>query len=357
MANESLHDAQRNPNDEFYTLYDDIQKEVNSYLELDKDAFRGKTILLPCDDPEWSNFTKFFAVNFDALGLKKLISTSLAPDAKPKISFNEPTIWEMGFDHYDEQMSKSKGKIFTLSKDNNGDKAINIEDLEWSYLDEDGDYRSQEITKLRAEADIIVTNPPFSLFQDFLGWIVEANKQFLILGNIAAVTYKSVFPLIQSNKVWLGVTRHGTGSMWFLIPPDAPVKSGQKEVDGKRYQTVGTAAWFTNLDHGRRHEKMILNTAAENIRFGNDIPSTGYSKFDNFDAIEVPKAKAIPSDFKGVMGVPITFLSKYNPDQFEIVGCSYDYGRPEFWDKNVTMSPTIDGKDVYKRLFIRHKRK
>jgi hypothetical protein len=349
MANENLGDAKKAKNDEFYTQYVDIEKEMNAYLELDPDVFKDKTILLPCDDPEWSNFTKYFAQKFETLGLKKLISTSYAPDSKPAEIPYQPTLFELESPIFDKRKTRSNGKIFTLTKDKTGDGVINVEDLEWSYLDGDGDFRSDEIKALRDEADIIITNPPFSLFRPFLAWLIEADKGFVILGNMNAVTYKEVFPLIKDNKMWLGVTRTGLGSMWFLVNDNAPDKTGQKIEDGKKYQTIGNSAWFTNLDHNRRHARLELMSKADNVKFGNKaVRGIGYQKYDNYDAIEVPKVEAIPSDYPGVMGVPITFLSKHNPDQFAIV--KFRKGDD---DKDLRLA---DGSCPYFRILIRHKR-
>ena len=201
MANENLSKAKIAKNDEFYTQYADIQKEINAYLEYNPDVFRGKTILLPCDDPEWSNFTKFFAQNFENFGLKKLISTSYAVESK-QIKQWQPTLFETENPNYDADKSRTNGKIFVLDHDTNQNGKIDIEDLEWQYLNGDGDFRSDEVKKLRNEADIIITNPPFSLFREFLAWIIEAEKEFVIIGNMNAITYKEVFPLIKDNKIW-----------------------------------------------------------------------------------------------------------------------------------------------------------
>ena len=206
MANQDLGDARKAKDDEFYTQYHDIEKEINAYLECNPDVFKGKTVLLPCDDPEWSNFTKFFAQKFQELGLKKLISTSYAPNSKPPEIAYQPTLFEMENEKFDEVKTQDNGKIFTLTKDKTGDGVINVEDLEWTYLDGDGDFRSEEIKKLRDEADVIITNPPFSLFREFLSWVVQANKMFVLLGNLNAITYKETFPLIKDNKMWLGAT-------------------------------------------------------------------------------------------------------------------------------------------------------
>ena len=222
MANTNLGAAKAARNDEFYTQYHDIEREVNAYLEYDPDVFRGKTILLPCDDPEWSNFTKYFAQNFDRFGLKRLISTSYAPESK-KYKNWEPTLFETEDPKFDEDKSKTSGKIFILDRDKTGDGRINVNDLVWDYLEGDGDFRSDEIKRLRDEADFIITNPPFSLFREFLAWIVEADKRFLVIGNMNAITYKEVFPLIKENKMWLGATGNGT-DMVFAVPKGTEVK-------------------------------------------------------------------------------------------------------------------------------------
>ena len=388
VANDSLGNARTAKNDEFYTQFADIQNEMNAYLDYNPDVFRGKTVLLPCDDPEWSNFTRYFAQNFQTLGLKKLISTSYAPNSKPLAIPYQPTLFEMDSPEFDEKKTQANGKIFTLSQDVTGDNVINVDDLEWSYLEGDGDFRSDEITALRDEADIIITNPPFSLFREFLGWLVEGDKDFVIIGNMNAITYKEVFPLIKDNRLWLGVTRTGVGFMWFEVTEAAPEKSGQRVEGGKRFQTIGNSAWFTNLDHGRRHEPLALMTEQDNVKFSTHkaIKGIGYQHYDNYDAIEVPFIDSIPSDFAGVMGVPITFLGKYNPDQFEILGSDAFDGTPptkkytskvkvtngqRMKSNTGTMGCVIrrdefgDGtyfdvgypvQAVYKRIFIRHRK-
>ena len=346
LANISLSSAKKAKNDEFYTQFQDIEKEMSAYLDFNPNVFKDKTILLPCDDPEWSNFTKYFAQKFEVLGLKKLISTSYAADSKPSDIPYQPTLFEKESPNFDEIKTRSRGKIFTLFKDKTGDGVINVNDLEWSYLQGDGDFRSDEITQLRNEADIIITNPPFSLFREFLAWIIEANKQFVIIGNMNAITYKEVFPLIQKNRMWLGVTRTGVGSMWFEVNDSAPKKSGQKLDGEKKYQTVGNSAWFTNLDHGRRHKPLALMSTVDNIKFSKYVSKSGYEKYENYDAIEVPRVEAIPSDFDGTMGVPITFLGKYNPDQFKII--KFRHGND---DKDLRLK---DGTCPYFRILIKH---
>ena len=330
MANKNLSQAKNAKNDEFYTQYADIQAEVNAYLDYNPDTFRDKTVLLPCDDPEWSNFTRFFAQNFQRFGLKKLISTSYAADSKNFKTVYQPTLFEEESPQFDKKKTKVRGKIFVLDHDANKNGKIDIEDLEWKYLEGDGDFRSEEVKRLRDEADIIVTNPPFSLFREFLAWILEgdnltqrrkgaedAEKKFLILGNKSAVTYKEVFPLIKENKLWSGRTEWA-GGMWFETKNSDDV---DRVVDGVNMKNVASV-WFTNLEHGRRHQPLQLMTMADNIKFSRhkDFRGKEYQKYDNYDAIEVPFTDAIPSDYDGVMGVPISFLDKYCPEQFEILG-------------------------------------
>jgi hypothetical protein len=326
MANDNLGAARKAKNDEFYTQFHDIEKEMNAYLDFDEEAFRGKTVLLPCDDPEWSNFTKYFAQNFERLGLKKLISTSYAPNSKPKELELQPTLFEIESPQFDESKTASNGKIFTLTHDTTGDNIINVEDLEWRYLAGDGDFRGAEISALRDEADIIVTNPPFSLFREFLAWITGADKKFVIIGNMNAITYKEVFPLIQSDRMWLGATANGS-DLVFRVPEGAEIAPSDREKAARLgyvgdYTRLGNACWFTNIDHGKRHQPLPLMTEADNIKFSShqQIKGVGFSKYDNYEAIEVPYTDAIPSDYDGLMGVPITFLGKYNPEQFEIMG-------------------------------------
>ncbi len=327
MANQNLAQAKSAKNDEFYTQYHDIEKEVNAYLEFDPDTFRDKVVLLPCDDPEWSNFTKYFAQNFERLGLKRLVSTSYAPDSKLIKTAYQPTLFESSAPQFDASKTQVKGKIFILDKDKTGDGRIDVNDLEWHYLEDDGDFRSKEITRLRDEADIIVTNPPFSLFREFLAWIVEADKKFLIIGNMNAITYKEVFPLIKENRAWLGATGFVT-DMVFGVPKGFPVKDSDRAKAAKLgyigdYTRLGNSCWYTNLDHGRRHQPLPLMTMADNLKFSKHKEikgKTAYDRYDNYDAIEVPYTDAIPSDYEGAMGVPISFLDKYCPEQFEILG-------------------------------------
>ena len=315
--NTNLGAAKTAKNDEFYTQYADIQKEVNAYIEYNPDVFRGKTILLPCDDPEWSNFTKFFAQNFAFFGLKKLISTSYAIESKKYKTDWQPTLFETENPLYNVEKSRVKGKIFTLTHDTNHNGRIDINDLQWQYLEGDGDFRSAEVTALRDEADIIITNPPFSLFREFLAWIMEGGKQFLIIGNQNAITYKEVFPLIKENKIWLGKGFTGGAGHFISNYTDYATAGDHKE----GMIRVSGVVWFTSIDHGRRHKPLQLMTMADTITFSRhkEIKDIGYPHYDNYDAIEVPFTDAIPSDYEGVMGVPISFLDKYCPEQFEIV--------------------------------------
>lgn len=316
---DKLHKAKNAKFDEFYTQYLDIQNEVNAYIDYDPNVFKGKTILLPCDDPEWSNFTKFFAQNFERFGLKKLISTSYAYESKIIKGPFQLTLFESESPKYDESKSKTHGKIFILDRDNNKSGKIDINDLEWDYLKGDGDFRSDEVKKLRDEADIIITNPPFSLYRQFLDWLMESKKKFLIIGNKLSPSNKDIFPLFMNKKIWAGKTKW-SGGLWFETKNEADV---DKVIDGKNMKNQ-PAAWFTNMDHGRRHEILSFMTMEDNIKYSKhkEILNKGYKKYDNYDAIEIPYGDAIPSDFKGIMGVPVTFIEKLNPEQFVILGCT-----------------------------------
>ena len=374
--NDTLRQANKSKSDEFYTQYEDIQREVNAYLEYDSDTFRGKTVLLPCDDPEWSKFTRFFAQNFEMLGLKKLISTSYSADSK-KSSYNfteeynqlsifDVSDFESGSPNYDEKLTHVRGKIFTLTRDKNQSGNIDIDDLEWAYLNGDGDFRSDEVRALRDEADIIVTNPPFSLFREFIAWIMESEKKFLIIGNQNAITYKEIFPLIKNNQLWLGNRfnqRINGKNMTFLVPDNYPMKGTEVETDsaGRKYISVAGTGWFTNIEHGRRHQPLSLMTESDNIKYSKhaEVRNIGYQKFDHYDAINIPYTDAIPDDYDGLMGVPITFLAKYCPEQFEIVNGMNRYmilGEEELNEK-IRLAHShlcnIDGKASYFRILIR----
>jgi hypothetical protein len=366
--NSSLGAAKGAKNDEFYTQYSDIEAEMNAYYEYDHDVFRGKTVLCPCDDPEWSNFTKYFAANFKRFGLKKLISTSYAKSAGSR----QLTLFEANSPLYDEDKHDTHGKLFTLTGDMDGSGRVDTDDVKFSgYLDGDGDFRSKEVTKLRDEADIVITNPPFSLFREFLKWIRDGKKQFVILGNMNAITYKEVFPLLKSNEMWVGY-KSMNEDMYFTVPDEykkwlvenKKEGSAYKVIDGVVMGRLASACWFTNLDHGKRHTPMNLDTMAHNLKFNKKLKrklesaygdATRYPHYDNYDAIEVPFTECIPSDYDGVMGVPITFMDKYNPDQFEIIGMAAGNirglaGIPTRTGKD---GPYINGKLRYGRIFIR----
>jgi len=363
-ANSQLHNARTARKDEFYTQYVDIQKEMNAYLEYNPDVFRGKTILLPCDDPEWSNFTKFFAQNFENFGLKKLISTSLSIESKDLQNY-QPTLFETESPKFDQEKTKIKGKIFILDHDTNHNGKIDIDDLERDYLEWDGDFRSDEIKKLRDESDIIITNPPFSLFREFVARIIEGKKNFVILWNVNAITYKEIFPLLKSNQMWLGPSIT-SGDREFWVPSDYPLNSAGRRIDETHefythFIRVKGVRRFSNLDHGRRHQPLQLMTMADNLKFSKhkEIRENGYPKYDNYDAIEVSYTDAIPSDYEGVMGVPITFLDKYNPEQFEIIDINpHFFSMIEQWlekPKQLTLTQ-VGKKDPYARILIRHKK-
>ena len=326
MANDKLHKAKTGKNDEFYTQYADIQNEVNAYLEYDPNVFKDKTILLPADDPEWSNFTKFFSQNFERFGLKKLISTSYAYESKRISEPYQLSLFESESPNFDDKKTKTHGKIFVLERDKNKSGKIDIDDLEWSYLDGDGDFRSKEVIKLRDEADIIITNPPFSLFKDFMKWLNESEKKFLIIAHQNAITYKEVFPYIKDNKIWIGNCFNL--SLVYKTPYPNLLEQNRKYVKSKGYNPddgyvkVPGICWFTNLEHGRRHHPLELMTMGDNIKYSkhSEVRGHEYSKYETFDAIDVPNTDAIPRDYKGVMGVPKSFLNSYNPEQFQILG-------------------------------------
>ena len=352
MANSNLANAKNAKNDEFYTQYADIQKEINAYLDFNPDVFRDKTVLLPCDDPEWSNFTKFFAQNFELLGLKKLISTSFAPESKKYKAGYMPTLFETESPLFDQVKTQTHGKIFTLDHDTNANGRIDINDLEWHYLEGDGDFRSKEIRQLRDEADIIVTNPPFSLFREFVTWIMEAGKQFIIIGNMNAITYKEVFPLIKDNKIWLG-NGFQKGNAYFRIVNEREYADGVYDAETGLVK-FRNCCWFTNLDHGRRHQPLKLMTMAENFKHSKHKEVRGlaeYLHYDNYDAIEIPFTDAIPSDYEGIMAVPTSFLDKYCPEQFELLGITQRNDDP-YKTKKYTVAQYKNANDLNARGVI-----
>jgi hypothetical protein len=382
--NQSLSAARTAKQDEFYTQYIDIQKEVEAYLEFDPDTFRGKVVYCNCDDPFESNFFKYFAANFNKLGLKKLIATSY--DGSP-IAGQLALFAEYNAGNGKRRKPKAVAVILDQVQDEDGDGAANITDvalflqrnqaariaLQGSDKYPGGDFRSPKCVEFLQEADIVVTNPPFSLFREYVAQLMEHEKKFLIIGNQNAITYKEIFPLIKDNRVWLGVDNGGT--KWFQVKENYDIKteSRKKIVDGIKYFSMGSIMWFTNLDHGRRHQELPLMTMADNLKFSKHKEIKGkaaYDRYDNYDAIEVPFTDAIPSDYDGNMGVPITFLDKYNPDQFEILGITdrdnnsgvkiKEYTEadvPNFGDLNRRGVIRVgdEYKTTYARLLIRHR--
>ena len=329
-GNSNLKDSVRQKQDEFYTKLSLVENEMKHYRQ----HFKGKVVLCNCDDPYESNFFKYFAMNFNALGLKKLIATCYAtsPIAQKELSlfpdlFDEPTE-ERASDH----RKPYKVEISEVA-DYNNDGAVDLSDVEWlltnkkntrELLKGDGDFRSAECIELLKQADIVATNPPFSLFREYVAQLMEYDKKFIIVGNMNSVAYKEFFPLLADNKVWLG---YNSGHFWFKVPSSYDEKSTDFKIDenGQKWRRMGNICFFTNLDIAKRHESMIL--------FRN-YTSSGYPKYDNFDAIEVSKTADIPYDYDGIMGVPITFIDKHNPEQFEILGLSQKYG---FGDKSIRL--------------------
>lgn len=325
VLNKNLNAAKASKKDEFYTQLTDIEKEVRHY----KTHFKGKTVLCNCDDPRESNFFHYFSYNFEQLGLKKLIATCYK---------------NQNADLFTENKSES-AVYLEYYGDKDGNRVPNPEEIGIKPLKGDGDFRSKECIKLLKQADIVVTNPPFSLFREYVAQLIEHNKQFLIIGHQNAIIYKEVFKFIKDNKLWLGVDNYGT--KWFGVKDhyDITTESRKKIENGKKYFSMGSIVWFTNIDNAKRHEDLILFKKYNKKE---------YPKYENLDAIEVSKVAEIPKDYKGIMGVPITFLDKYNPEQFEIVGSNRGidqdpngvYGRGSF----------INGKETFKRLFIRNKK-
>ena len=321
-GNSNLHDSAKNKQDEFYTQLSLIESEMKHY----KRHFAGKVVLCNCDDPYESNFFKYFAMNFNALGLKKLISTCYAasPVLGKEFAYYVAINGQLSFEPDDDSVpvSCSARKPYKVEitevTDENGDGRIDLADVEYlmrnrkntiMQLDGDGDFRSLECVELLKEADIVVTNPPFSLFREYIALLEEHQKQYIIIGNMNAVTYKEIFPMIAENRLWLG---YNSGHFWFKVPDTYEVKKTDFKIDehGQKWRRMGNICWFTNVDIEKRHENMVL--------FRKYTPEL-YPKYDNYDAINVDRTVDIPCDYDGVMGVPITFLSQYNPDQFEIV--------------------------------------
>lgn len=340
MANNYLHKAKAVGKDEFYTQYSDIEREMNAYYTYDNNVFKDKIILCPCDDPERSNFTRYFIMNFERFGLKKLISTSYA---KGMFDFEDM------FVNADVREDDLHGRVLIVTKENISE--IDINAVQYEYLRGNGDFHTKEVSRFRDEVDMIITNPPFSLFREFLAWVREGNKKFALIGNQNAITYKEVFPLIKENELWLG--NGFPGNVGYFESPYEDVAKSMQHKEG--LIRVAGVMWFTNLEHGNRHVWMELRTMLENIeynkKFRNKIESDYngcyYLKYDNYDAIEVPVTEAIPSDYDGVMGVPITFLDKYNPNQFEII---------KFRKGADGKDLAVNGKCPYFRILIRKKK-
>lgn len=311
VDNTNLNKAKKEKNDEFYTCFEDIEAEVSKY----KEYFKNKVVYLNCDDKEKSMFWKFFELNFDDFQLKKLIAT-----------------------YYSETETVYAYKL-ELSEDGH-------KDIIKTPLMGNGDFRSQECIDILKESDIVCTNPPFSLFREYVAQLMEYNKQFLILGNNNAVSCKEIFPLIKDNKIWLGYSCNKT--MKFYVPNSYEVQGYD---NGVPYVKVSAITWFTNLPTEKKTEPMVLTaTYAEGLNHREDYP-----KYDNYDAIEVSKCKNIPCDYDGVMGVPITFLNNYCPEQFELLGCTYSYGACGVHYEGTSWNCIVDGKMKYKRLFIKRK--
>ena len=332
MAKRNIDKAKAAKKDEFYTQLEDINNELRHY----RDFFRGKTVLCNCDDPRVSNFFTYFAYNFEFLGLKKLITTCYKNQNVDLFSQN----------------NSEKAVYLVYEGDKNGNHTPDAEEIGVKPLKGDGDFRSKECIELLKEADVVVTNPPFSLFREYVAQLMEYEKKFLIIGNVNAITYKEIFPLIQENKLWMG---YKYGDMAFQVPDYYESRETRfwKDENGKKWRSMGNICWFTNIDIKKRHEDLILYKAYK----ANEYPA-----YDNYDAINVNKTADIPFDYDGVMGVPVTFLDKYNPEQFEILGMSASAG----YNPNIVgipfkgekdARPLINGKNTYARIFIKRKKK
>ena len=370
-GNTNLYNANRAKQDEFYTQLADIEAELRHY----KKHFKGKTVFCNCDDPFESNFFKYFAMNFNFLGLKKLIATCY--DGSPIAGDELPLFAD---DSTEPQKTAHKIEITEVT-DENGDGAIDLADVELliknhkntlTTLNGNGDFRSDECIELLKQADIVVTNPPFSLFREYVAQLVQYDKKFLIIGNKNAITYKEIFPLIKENRLWIGLTIR-SGDREFRVPKDYITRSASLRIDdkGNKYVKVPGVHWFTNLDYPERHEELVL--------YKRYTPEE-YPKYDNYNAINVDKTVDIPYDYDGIMGVPITFLDKYNPEQFEILGmcenedlyglktkvyttaeCKQAYtdkfGKKGTYDLNASGVVFRNGikEKVYQRILIRNK--
>ncbi len=353
MANKNgnLSAAKNAKKDEFYTQLSDIENELRHY----RDHFKNKTVFCNCDDPYESNFVKYFAMNFNTLGLKKLIATCYASSP---VMYTQLTFF--GEEEILYEGTNKKPYVIEISEvtDENGDGAVDLTDFELilkknkpRLLNGNGDFRSDECIELLKRTDIVVTNPPFSLFREYVAQLIEYDKKFLIIGNINAITYKEIFPLIKDNKIWLGYSIH-SGDREFRVPNSYPLKSAGYRIDekGNKYIRVKGVRWLTNLDYDERYEDLIIYKLYNNEE---------YPKYDNYNAIEVGKTSEIPCDYDGAMGVPITFLDKYNPQQFEIL----DARKYALFDKQRNKNTylikdadgAINGKPKYARILIRKK--
>ena len=350
--NENLNKASRAKKDEFYTQLVDIECELRHY----KSFFKGKIVFCNCDDPYESNFVKYFAMNFNALGLKKLIATSYvsSPIVFTQLSF---------YQEKEKQYIKRDGCRpylieLTEIRDENGDGAIDIGDFEKTikkhppkYLKGDGDFRSPECIELLKQADVVVTNPPFSLFREFIELLEKHGKKYIVIGNVNAITYKEVFPLIMQNRLWLGASIH-SGDREFRVPDSYPLEAAGCRTDksGIKFIRVKGVRWFTNVDYSARHDDLIL--------YKHYSPNE-YPVYDNYDAVEVNKTSEIPCDYNGTMGVPITFMDRYNPDQFEIVGATESEGKGfsnGLWNEaSKVAQPLVKGDRKYQRIFIKRR--
>ena len=350
MANINLNAAKTAKKDEFYTQMADIERELQHYWP----HFRGKVVLCNCDDPYESNFFKYFALRFNQLGLKKLICTCY--DGSPFMG-TELSLFDEG-DTEDQKKNAYKVEITEVA-DLNGDGAVDLADVEYllrnnknvlTFLKGNGDFRSRECIELMKEADIIVTNPPFSLFREYISLLVEYGKKFLIIGSQNNVTYKEVFPLFIQNKIWLG---YKSGDMAFKVPSDYEERETRywQDENGQKWRSLGNICWYTNIDHNKRHEELDLV-----CHYSPDV----YPTYDNYDAIEVGRVDSIPDNYEGVMGVPITFLDKYNPCQFDIIGATENDASDSVKEIRIPGfvkydRPYINGIRKYARILIRNK--
>ena len=332
-ANKNLRSAKTDKKDEFYTQLSDIEKELKHY----KNHFKDKVILCNCDDPRVSNFFHFFSYNFERFGLKKLIATCYKSQDRDLFSQN----------------NSEKAIYLEYTGDKNGNNVPDVEEIGINHLQGDGDFRSKECIELLKQADIIVTNPPFSLFREYVAQLVEYDKKFVIIGNLNALTYRDIFKLVKENKLWFGHSIH-SGDREFRVPADYPLNAASSRIDeeGNKYIRVKGVRWFTNLDYTERHEDLLLYKT---------YSPEEYPTYDNYNAINVDVTKEIPMDYDGVMGVPITYIDKYNPDQFEILGMASSAGYnaeivgiPFIGEKDAR--PLINGKNTYARVFIKNKK-